>query len=211
MDFIELRNFRVKGILEAFRYTYTEKWDITKTNSFIQDGNAEGITFSRLDQIISEGQGHVGGPLDARSYGIKPSLYKGVAVQEYYEDWSKLHSAMCLELGISHSALSQLYPPNGFIGWHNNANASGYNLLFTWSETGEGSFEYLNPKTDKIVVLKDRKGWSCKAGYFGNYGEPGKVIYHCARTKCWRMTLSYTFGRAERPYWLDAIDHIENE
>lgn len=211
MNFIELRNFRVKGILEAFRYTYLEKWDVTKTNTFIQDGNREGIGFDRLEQIRSEGTSHGGSPVDARSYGLKPSLYKGVAVKEYYEDWNKLHGAICLELGIENSALSQLYPPDGYIGWHNNANASGYNLIFTWSETGEGTFEYLDPKSEGIVRLNDRRGWSCKAGYFGNYGEPSRVIYHCAYTNCWRMTLSYTFGRAERHYWLDAIDHIENE
>ena len=46
-----------------------------------------------------------------------------------------------------------------------------YNLVFTWSETGDGQFQYMDTKTGETVVMKDRKGWQCKAGYFGSYGE----------------------------------------
>ena len=50
----------------------------------------------------------------------------------------------------------------------------------------------------KLIVMKDRKGWNCKAGYFGSYNEhESKLVYHSAETDCWRMTVSYMFNRTE--------------
>ena len=45
-----------------------------------------------------------------------------------------------------------MYPPGGYISWHNNANASAYNLVFTWSESGNGYFKYIDGETKKEIV-----------------------------------------------------------
>ena len=37
-------------------------------------------------------------------------------------------------------ALSAIYPPGGYLGWHTNADVPGRNIIFTWSKTGEGLF-----------------------------------------------------------------------
>ena len=88
-----------------------------------------------------------------------------------------------------------IYPPGGFISWHNNANAAAFNLIFTWSEFGEGCFKYIHPETKEEVICEDEAGqWSCKAAYFGHYGEPDKLLYHAADTDNWRTTVSYTFN-----------------
>ena len=34
----------------------------------------------------------------------------------------------------------------------------GYNIVFTWSETGEGYFKYRDPHTEKDILMKDVKG-----------------------------------------------------
>ena len=96
-------------------------------------------------------------------------------------------------LGVKNNALTAWYPPGGFISWHNNANAAAYNLIFTWSETGEGQFEYVDPISKKVVVMQDKPGWQCKAAYFGHYGEPERLFYHAAKSDCWRCTVSFTF------------------
>ena len=75
------------------------------------------------------------------------------------------------------SALSTLYPPDGFIGWHNNANAAAFNLIFTWSEKGDGWFKYIEPTSKEVITISDVQGWQLKAGYFGAYGS-GDVVYH---------------------------------
>ena len=102
----------------------------------------------------------------------------------------------------------------GFISWHNNANASAYNLIFTWSETGDGYFKYIDGYTGDEIVIPDKKGWQCKAGYFGAYNEePEKLVYHTASTDCWRITVSYIFNREEMSLGLqeDVIEEIKSK
>jgi len=43
-------------------------------------------------------------------------------------------------LGCPTNALAMYYPPGGFLGWHHNGNAPGYNVLFTYNQTGDGKF-----------------------------------------------------------------------
>lgn len=95
------------------------------------------------------------------------------------------------------NALAAVYPPGGYISWHTNANAPGYNVLFTWSETGDGYFEHIDPATKEHVVTPDVKGWQCKFGYYGSYDEPDKVLYHAARTNCLRSTVAFVFNGDE--------------
>ena len=126
---------------------------------------------------------------------------------QYKIVYNDINDRLSLELGVSHSALSQMYPPNGFIAWHTNENAIGANLIFTWSETGDGYFEYLD-KEGKKVRMQDKVGWSCKAGYFGERDDD-KHVYHCARTNCKRITLSYLMTDACTDWWEDCVEHIE--
>ena len=146
-----------------------------------------------------------GRPFAMYSYPIKPEHYHGDD-PKYKEDFDEVNRDLKIELGLNCSTLSQLYPPKGFIDWHNNANASAYNLIFTWSEKGDGWFKYVDPKTQEVVTVQDEKGWNLKAGHFGTYGS-GDVVYHAASTNCYRMTLSYVLGHDEN-YWQDCIDFI---
>lgn len=116
-------------------------------------------------------------------------------------------------LGVRHNALTAFYPPGGFISWHNNANAAAYNLIFTWSETGDGHFQYVDPISKEVVTMKDHSGWQCKAAYFGHYGEPERLFYHSAQTDCWRVTVSFIFDRSELSEELreDLIEDIMTE
>jgi hypothetical protein len=214
MQSFAIKNQVVLDILEKFRCTYLEKYDIVnmKTNGVfgkeIKD-QADYYTGSEfMKSIINMGRKHEGAADKSYSHAIKPEHYYGDRQKEYKKDWIALDEAIKTELGLGSSALSQVYPPNGFIGWHNNANASAFNLIFTWSETGDGWFKYIDPKTGKLVTMDDSPGWTLKAGYFGEYGS-GKVVYHAARTYCTRMTLSYVLGH-DKDYWQDCIDHINN-
>jgi hypothetical protein len=95
-------------------------------------------------------------------------------------------------------ALFAVYPPGGFISWHNNANAAAYNCIFTWSETGDGFFKWYDRKNKKFVTWKDEPGWQCRLGYFAGYDDDwDELVYHCAATDCWRMTISFTFDCSE--------------
>ena len=205
-----IKNGVVLSILEDCRYTYRELYQPEKSNRCLFSelkGMADVYTGEdEMWRIIDMGEEHDGSASTSVCYPIKPEHYNGTHPEEYAKTWHNLNTSLTEELGVQHSALSTLYPPQGFIGWHNNANASAYNLIFTWSEKGDGWFKYVDPKTQEVVTVQDEKGWNLKAGHFGTYGS-GDVVYHAASTNCYRMTLSYVLGHDEN-YWQDCIDFI---
>jgi len=158
-----------------------------------------------LKKIMDMGTNHNGFPevLCGYSFGMGNLRFvnqesieeKAEIVSENLQNSIRLLSTnFCLK----RNALFCVYPPGGYISWHNNANASAYNFIFTWSETGDGCFEYWNPDSKEIITIPDVKGWQCKAGYFGNYEQDKRTwCYHSANTDCLRMTVAFTLSRDE--------------
>jgi hypothetical protein len=97
------------------------------------------------------------------------------------------------ELGAHTSALLSFYPPGGFVGWHTNWDANAYQVLFTWSKTGDGYFRYRDNETGKIVTEYDKAGWQARHYYFGNKHEEDLHCWHSAYAGCERITLAYKF------------------
>ena len=108
-------------------------------------------------------------------------------------------SSLQATYNLKKNALFSVYPKGGYISWHNNANASAYNFIFTYSETGDGWWQHWDMKQNKLVEIPDKKGWQCKAGYFGAYSEEKeRLVYHAARTfNSRRMTVAFTLDRTE--------------
>lgn len=101
---------------------------------------------------------------------------------------------------LKRNALFSVYPPNGYISWHNNANASAFNFIFTYSEHGDGYWQHWDMEQKCFVRIHDVKGWQCKAGYFGAYADgEEKLVYHTARNgdKGLRMTIAFVLDRSE--------------
>jgi len=209
MQNVNIMNPQVQSILEEFQYFFLNQ-PIALTNNQLNGDNPDYWTGDEFLESIMED--HDGSPKNACSYCLKPDHYNGLDSQ-YKIVYNDINDRLSLELGVSHSALSQMYPPDGFIAWHTNENAVGHNLIFTWSETGDGYFEYLD-KEGKKVRMQDKVGWSCKAGYFGAR-EENEHVYHCARTNCKRITLSYVMADTSdrmRPltdWWEDCVEHIQ--
>lgn len=158
--------------------------------------------------IMSLGTKHDGFPEALYAYDIKfrerHQMFLGKSSASWKTEFLKTlgscNEELMFNIGAKNNALTAIYPPKGFISWHNNANAAAYNFIFTWSETGEGWFKYVEPETGEVVTVQDRPGWQCKAFYFGRYEEPEKVIYHAASTDCWRITVSFMFNSDELTY-----------
>lgn len=206
MQKVYIMNERLLSILDRW-VLFVDKYDVMSNNTMLDGKDRDHyVSNEYLESIQAD---HIGHPETARSYCIKPPHYKGVD-KNYQLEYNILDSEMRTELGVRQSALSQLYPEDGFIAWHSNADASSFNLIFTWSEKGDGYFKYVDPITKNHIWMVDKKGWQCKAGYFGANDEPDKVMYHCAATNCKRITLSYTLGFDES-YWKDAIEHINTK
>lgn len=112
--------------------------------------------------------------------------------------------------GSRNSAVKMLYPKGGYMGWHHNANAAGYNLLLSWSEKGTGYFRYQDPITKEIVTMHDTPGWTCKVGYYGRFDEPTKMYWHCASAEHEeRITLGYIIPNIDM--WTDMWEDIQSE
>jgi hypothetical protein len=146
-------------------------------------------------------------------------------VREDKEMWGgfmqKVKYDFASELGAHTSALLSYYPPGGFVGWHTNFDANAYQVLFTWSETGDGFFEYYDKKNDEIIKIPDVPGWQCRHYYFGAGHEEDLHCWHAAYAECQRITLAYKFvnnGSVDNPEDAQArqmrdmlIEEIENE
>lgn len=177
------------------------------------------------NQILDMGSSHVGFPEVALLFQLKADQLRWTeeATQEFKEQYlethTKFNTAMMTTLGIRSNALVVAYPENGFIGWHNNCNAPGFNLIFTYSETGDGYWENIDNMTGETERVDDIPGWQCKASYFGHWDEitpdpetKRKIVWHHARTmSCWRLTCSYVFNMDCKEWWEDSIAEIRGD
>ena len=158
-----------------------------------------------LKEVLKEGHSHKGFPDYLKSYSLQLNTFKlnpDSEGEEYVslleKVWSRLEEFK-LKNAFKSNALFSVYPPGGFIGWHNNANASAYNIIFTWSESGKGHISFLDSEKKQIVKIPDKPGWQCKVGYFASYKEdPKKLMYHSARNDDWRMTIAFTLDTTYR-------------
>jgi hypothetical protein len=108
--------------------------------------------------------------------------------------------------GARNNALQMYYPSGGYIGWHNNANAAGYNIVLSCNPQGDGEFEHWDHVNNKLNVFHDEQGWNCKVGYFGPFKEPENLYWHCARTRSPRVTMSYVIY--DKNVWEDMVEDI---
>jgi len=223
MKDIPINNSHVLDALNNFLWYY-ENRDLVQRNVVLNgspDQRKHFMSEKYRDEIIAMDEKHEGFPDGGHSFALKADRVhhligrdKNPEYAGLIERYSRYNQQLCQLLCTKNNALTQMYPPDGFISWHNNANASAYNLIFSWSETGEGCFRYIDGHTGEEVVMKDKKGWQCKAGYFGSYREPWyERVYHAAETDCWRITVSYMFDHTDMGLGLqdEAIEEIMSD
>ena len=111
-------------------------------------------------------------------------------------------------LGTPVVALTMIYPDNGYIGWHHNGNAPGYNILMSYSQDGDGYFSWYDRHTKQINKIQDTPGkWTVKVGYYPNErSETERVYWHCAATKKQRISVAFILNH--RDMWLSMINAI---
>jgi len=222
---VPIRNQTILDALNHYLWYYENANYVKKVLHLNGDkdpnGTREKYTNEKYrDHIIGLHEGHDGYPDKILGYPLKvdQQSYRRKMTPQEEVDFQRRAGENSERLGhllfVKNNALTQLYPPGGFISWHNNANAPGYNFIFTWSETGEGSFSYVDGKTGDEVVLQDKPGWQCKAGYFGHYGDSwDKLCYHSAKTDCWRLTVAYQIDMTDMALDIqkDTIEEIMSD
>ena len=167
------------------------------------------VSDSYMNQIINQGRSHDGYPVALKGFiGLKHNDVQHANGTEIKDATNVLNRKLIEFLSCRNSALNACYPPGGFISWHNNANAKGYNIIITYSETGEGWFDYWDIEKKERVRIQDKPGWQAKMTYFGPYDDPDKLCYHAAYTDCYRITVAFVFAEADE-FWEEVIADLE--
>ena len=100
-------------------------------------------------------------------------------------------------LGANDDAVFLYYPKGGGVGWHTNQNNSGYQFIFSWSEKGDGYFQYYDKKKEEIVKIPDVAGWQARCYHFGE--EEEDHCWHSAYTNVPRITICALFRWRDKP------------
>lgn len=206
-DFV-FKNLRVLDDLSRY------EWDRHHKSSTVTYEDALGEEY--LKGIVDFGDKHIGFP--EHKYCIDIGLLAQItypagwmdAVKPHLDKYREVSFELSSLLGAKQQAVNVYYPPDGFMGWHNNWNAYGYNILLSYNEVEEGGvFKYRDPSTKEIVTMPDKVGWQCKVGYYGSKKEPDKIYYHCAGSRTPRLTLGFIVPDLEM--WRDMIEDITGE
>tara|TARA_R110000822_G_scaffold36470_5_gene102621 strand:- start:663 stop:1334 length:672 start_codon:yes stop_codon:yes gene_type:complete len=170
-----------------------------------------------LQSMLNIGPDHSGFPEEHMAHPTATMVRNNPEAFSNFRD--RIKHTFAKRLGAHTNALMNYYPPGGFVGWHTNWNSNAYQVLFTWSRTGDGYFKYREP-SGKIVTIQDRPGWQCRTYYFGKIDEPEHHCWHTAYAGCDRFTLAYKFENEGKDNPADVIaqmmrddliEEIENE
>ena len=141
------------------------------------DSNAEhSQSYEYLKEMLNKPMGkeegqHAGPPEVVRNahFGVGAR-----SPEKFKKESQRLNDTLVKYLGARHSAVHVYYPEDGFMGWHNNWDVPGYNILLNYN-LGDGYFQFWDGEI--IHTLPDWKGWSAKVGYYGGKEDP---VWHCA-------------------------------
>lgn len=218
---IKINNTVVLDALEEYRSFIQERHQSGEIDSKLRlnckDDSAEKyLSDEYMHEIMNSGKNHKGYPDKMRSYAdlMPDNQLSGDKayidlISEYRTKGEELNFKLMTELSAKKNTLVTAYPPGGFISWHTNANASGYNLILTWSENGDGWFDYWDNDKKERVRIPDHAGWQAKMTYFGSYDEPEDLCYHAASTNCLRLSIAYVWGPHET-VWREIIEDLED-
>jgi hypothetical protein len=190
-------------------------------NKFKSDGRPEFPSSLDYLQAIDH-QRHLGYSIDWYGIDLNYSVLKNYSAlvdpslfDEVREKDQQLDNNLQYALGAKYCTLKAFYPEDGFIGWHTNWDAPGYNIIFTYSGHGNGYWRHidstgarqLRPESSRMVQIADVPGWHCKVGYFGTKSELDRIVWHCAYTKESRLTVSYVVP--DKAIWENMVEDIQ--
>jgi len=224
-----------EGYPEKELYKHSPHWDILPDNCINLNGKMDpcGMDYLKYQMDVMANKTD---PNASCGYPNKEIFFSLINIEQRFGvDKVKQLRSIVSEisykfLGGNSVALTAFYPPGGYIPWHHNGNAPGWNILLHYSFGGNGSF--FSWHDNEIIEYKDKdREWLCRAGRFldttpphDRFAPPGQkprggedvphagvmdASWHSARTLDWRFTLS-TITNCEE-IWLDIIDELETE
>lgn len=202
MTEVVIRNKKILNSLNGFKdelfsiegYDHGLYWSLSSP-----DSGTKGKYYCSeewLHHKLDNAESHSGFPEEFFSVQYKPvkeKHYSRPGQDELQKLRLKIRNDFTSDLGATQAALFSYYPPGGYVGWHTNWNNNAYQILFTWSESGNGYFKYYDKQKNEIITIQDVPGWQCRHYYFGRYDEPDYHCWHSAYTEGPRITLAYKF------------------
>jgi hypothetical protein len=207
MKSIKINNPDLKNILGRFLPTLLA---VDRSGFPYKQGSSEPITpeYACGEEYLLHMQGKKVDGFPEKTHGIDLMKYT-TPYQSVKDALKRLDTELLAWSGCRNNAVKMLYPKGGYMGWHHNANAAGYNILLSWSEKGLGFFRYQDPITKEIVTMQDTPGWTCKVGYYGRFDEPNRMYWHCASAEHEeRFTLGYIIPH--EGMWNDMAEDIQS-
>ena len=201
---IEIKNKEIINLLNDYS-TWIENLNksVFKLQGKVDENDyyTEEEYFKTIDK-----ENHIGWP--EVSYGADISYTNRTSI-DLRERIRRIDSDFNDILSAKHCAVKMYYPEGGYMGWHNNHNASGYNILFSYTKNGNGYFRYKDPITLETITMHDAPGWTAKVGYYGNLEEKDKIYWHCARAYETRLTLGFIIP--DNNFWEMMIEDIQDQ
>jgi hypothetical protein len=221
-DILTALNTYKDWVLSSQTQEHLRTYGITRVGPIPGEGSEDHFASAEHLKQINHAH-HLGPPTE--QYGINLN-YNG-AIEKFahrmnpifFEDIrtrnNLLDDELQYSLGARFCALKMYYPENGYIGWHTNWDLPGYNIIFTYSPTGNGYWRHIDstdsktvtPDLEKLVHIEDVSGWHCKAGYFGPKSELNRVVWHSAFAREQRITVSYVLQN--KAIWDDVVAELE--
>ena len=203
MKKIEIKNKELIILLEDFSTWFEEKGKPYLKLEGEPDENEYYTSEEYFNSINKEK--HIGFP--EKAFGIDMGLFNS-SNENLKARIRKIDSDLNSILGSKMCAVKMHYPKGGYMGWHNNHNCPGYNILFSYTKNGNGFFRYKDPITMNTHTMFDEKGWTAKVGYFGDLKEKEHLYWHCARANEDRLTLGFVIP--DKQFWEYMIEDIED-
>jgi len=203
---------RNKDILSKLDYIKTE---VLKTNVLTNDVALNKCLMFEPDDALTNPEkylksnyllkhmndpNHLGFPIEHCSLPVE-NMYRSDINLEHIFNYTK--TDFIADLGANSDSVFLYYPPGGFVGWHTNQNNSGYQFIFSWSEKGDGYFQYYDKQKEEIVRLPDKSGWQARYYHFGK-DEPDHC-WHSAYTNVPRITVCVLFRWWDKPHMKEQI------
>ena len=143
-------------------------------------------------EALEQAENHTGFPTRGYAFQVFDGLISHSKIFYPLNEHTKYN--LVQQFNANSNSLTSYYPPKGYIEWHTNWNAFGYQIIFTWSESGDGYFRYFDKEKNDFVTHEDKKGWQARWYRFGRLNEPEHHCWHSAWTECPRLTLAYKFS-----------------
>lgn len=183
-------NFYRENIKEKFLDDFISEFKTLKIENQIKtDPSNEHIcSYENLFEILNKNQFNLFDKAQDNSKLINLKINFNYFLQKYNSKFVYFLQNKFLNSSILLSG-NFLYPKNGYMGWHTNADTPYLRCYITYSENGDSYFKYRDTDTKEIIIDRDNIGWTAR--YFNISDKQDELLWHCVYSNTNRISMGY--------------------